>query len=97
MNVELLPMNSILIYPYGQPQTPNRRILEDNGVVPDVEVAQDRASLLEARDLQLEAALASLDQEASTGDQGRRDIGARAAASLSLAVGRRISKGEKSE
>jgi carboxyl-terminal processing protease len=68
MNVEFLPGDAILIYPYKQPRTPNGRILEDNGVVPDIEVVLDRASLLQGRDLQLGAALAFLDQDASTGD-----------------------------
>jgi len=68
MNLELLPRDSILFYPYGQSQTPSGRILEDNGVAPDIEVALDRASLLGGRDLQLEAALTFLDQETSIGD-----------------------------
>jgi C-terminal processing protease CtpA/Prc len=32
-------------------------VLENNGVVPDIEVALDRASLLQGRDTQLEAAV----------------------------------------
>ena len=62
MNIEILPKGAILIYPYGQSQTPDGRILEDNGVVPDIEVVLDRASLLQGKDVQLEAALAFLDQ-----------------------------------
>jgi carboxyl-terminal processing protease len=63
MNIEFLPGDAILIYPYKQSQTPNGRILEGNGVVPDIEVALDRASLLQGTDAQLEAALAFLVQE----------------------------------
>jgi C-terminal processing protease CtpA/Prc len=32
-------------------------VLENNGVVPDIEVVLDRADLLQGRDTQLEAAL----------------------------------------
>ena len=57
-----LPAGALLSYPDGQSLTPNGRVLEDNGVIPDVEVALDRALLLEGRDSQLEAALAWLGQ-----------------------------------
>ena len=57
MNIVPLPNGALLVYPYGQSQTPDGRVLEDNGVVPDVEVALDRKLLLEGRDSQLEAAL----------------------------------------
>jgi carboxyl-terminal processing protease len=62
MNMEFLPADGILVYPYGQSQTPDGRILEGNGVVPDIEVVLDRGSLLQGSDAQLEAALAFLDQ-----------------------------------
>jgi carboxyl-terminal processing protease len=57
MNIELLPNGAILAYPYGQSQTPDGRILENNGVVPDVEVALDRQQLLQGIDAQLQAAI----------------------------------------
>jgi carboxyl-terminal processing protease len=57
MNVELLPKDAILVYPFAQSQAPNGRVLEDNGVVPDIEVALDRAQLLQGIDAQLEAAI----------------------------------------
>jgi len=57
MNVELLLNDAILVYPYGQSQTPDGRILEDNGVVPDIEVTLDREQLLQGIDGQLEAAI----------------------------------------
>ena len=57
MNIELLPHDAILMYPFGQSQTPDGRILEDNGVVPDVVVALDREQLLQGIDAQLEAAI----------------------------------------
>ena len=52
-----LPKGALLMYPYGQSQTPDGRVLEHNGVVPDIEVARDRASLLQGKDTQLEAAI----------------------------------------
>ncbi|MES0344129.1 MAG: S41 family peptidase, partial [Anaerolineales bacterium] len=57
MNIELLPYEAILMYPFGQSQTPDGRILENNGVVPDIEVALDREQLLQGIDSQLEAAI----------------------------------------
>ena len=52
-----LPKGALLMYPYGQSQTPDGRILENNGVVPDIEVALDRQQLLQGIDAQLEAAI----------------------------------------
>ena len=63
MNVEFLPGDAILIYPYKQSQTPGGRIFEGNGVVPDIEVVLERDLLLQGKDSQLDAALAFLDQE----------------------------------
>jgi carboxyl-terminal processing protease len=57
MNIELLPNGAILIYPYAQSQTPDGRVLEDNGVIPDIEIALDREQLLQGYDGQLEAAI----------------------------------------
>jgi carboxyl-terminal processing protease len=57
MNVEQLPNEAILVYPYGQSQTPDGRVLEDNGVVPDIEVALDREQLLQGSDAQLQTAI----------------------------------------
>ncbi|MFZ2095073.1 MAG: S41 family peptidase [Anaerolineales bacterium] len=57
MNIESLPYGTILGYPFGQPQTSDGRVLENNGVVPDIEVTLDRQQLLQGRDTQLEAAL----------------------------------------
>jgi len=57
-NVVQLPSGAILVYPYGQSQTPDGRVLEGNGIVPDIEVALERESLLQGSDAQLEAAIA---------------------------------------
>jgi carboxyl-terminal processing protease len=62
MNVAPLPNEALLIYPWGQSQTPDGRVLEDSGVVPDIEVALDRKQLLQGVDTQLEAALTYLEQ-----------------------------------
>jgi carboxyl-terminal processing protease len=55
-----LANGAILIYPFGQSQTIAGYVLEDNGVVPDISVNLDRASLLAGHDMQLEAALAAV-------------------------------------
>jgi carboxyl-terminal processing protease len=65
-DVALLPKGVLLIYPSAQPQTPDGRVLEDNGVVPDMEVALDRGQLLQGFDAQLEAALTYLEEGAVT-------------------------------
>jgi carboxyl-terminal processing protease len=57
MNTELLPNDALLVYPYGQSQTPDGRILEGNGVIPDIEVFLDRQQLLQGMDAQLRAAI----------------------------------------
>jgi carboxyl-terminal processing protease len=64
-DIALLPEGALLIYPSAQSQTPNGRVLEDNGVLPDIEVALDRGQLLQGVDAQLEAALTFLEQEAA--------------------------------
>lgn len=56
-NMVLLPHDAVLSYPYGQSQTPDGRVLEGNGVVPDVEVGLDRDLLLQGIDTQIEAAI----------------------------------------
>jgi carboxyl-terminal processing protease len=58
-NIVPLENGAILLYPFGQSQTVDGYVLENNGVVPDVSVYLDRASLLAGRDVQLEAALAT--------------------------------------
>lgn len=52
-----LPTGALLVYPFGQSQTPNARVLENNGVVPDIEVELDRDSLLQGVDTQFDAAI----------------------------------------
>jgi carboxyl-terminal processing protease len=54
----LLPKGGLLVFPYAQWQTPDGRVLEDNGVVPDIQVELDRELLLQGLDSQIEAAIA---------------------------------------
>jgi len=56
-NIVPLQNGTILVYPFAQTQTPDGRVLENNGVVPDIEVALDRNLLLQGIDTQLEAAI----------------------------------------
>ncbi|HSB66727.1 MAG TPA: S41 family peptidase, partial [Anaerolineales bacterium] len=56
-NIVPLSKGGLLVYPFGQSQTPDGRILENNGVIPDIEVALDRQQLLQGIDAQLEAAI----------------------------------------
>ena len=57
MNVVPLPKGAILLYPFSQSQTPDGRVLESNGVMPDIPVTLERSQLLQGNDTQLEAAL----------------------------------------
>jgi carboxyl-terminal processing protease len=56
-NVVPLPNDAILMYPYGQSQTADGRVLEYNGVIPDIVVDLERQQLLEGIDAQLQAAI----------------------------------------
>jgi len=55
--IESLPHGIVLIVPIAQGQTANGRILEYNGVLPDIAVSLDRQQLLQGIDAQLEAAI----------------------------------------
>ncbi len=62
-NMVPLPNGALLVYPFSQPQTSAGRVLENNGVVPDIAVTLERQQLLLGIDAQLEAALAFLAQQ----------------------------------
>jgi carboxyl-terminal processing protease len=66
-NLVELPNGAVLMYPYGQTRTADGTVLEGRGVIPDIEVALDRASLLAGRDPQLEAAIQAV-QDAYDGE-----------------------------
>jgi carboxyl-terminal processing protease len=55
--VRTLPNDAILVYPVAQLITPDGTVVEGRGVIPDVQVTLERASLLQGRDPQLEAAI----------------------------------------
>lgn len=53
-----LPNGLSFIYPFVQPLPPKGRVIENNGVIPDIEVEFDRSALLKGTDSQIKAALA---------------------------------------
>lgn len=57
-----LPNGATLIYPTAQERTLDGTILEDHGVIPDIEVPLDRALLSQGIDSQLEAAIDYLER-----------------------------------
>jgi carboxyl-terminal processing protease len=59
----LLPNGAVLIYLVVQEATLDGTVLEDHGVIPDIEVALERDLLSEGIDSQLEAAIAYLELE----------------------------------
>jgi carboxyl-terminal processing protease len=58
-----LPNGATFIYPVAQETTLDGTILEDHGVIPDIEVALDRALLSHGIDSQLEAAIGHIQQQ----------------------------------
>jgi C-terminal peptidase prc len=56
-----LPNGATFMYPIEQTRTADGTVLEGRGVIPDVEVALDRALLLQGVDSQLEAAIDYID------------------------------------
>ena len=56
-----LPNVTILIYPTPQETTLDDMVLEDHGVISDIEVALDRALLSQRIDSQLEAAIGHIE------------------------------------
>jgi carboxyl-terminal processing protease len=59
MRVSILPNSGYLGCPVDQLLAPDGRVLEGYGVIPDIEVALDRAALLQGVDAQLEEAIAA--------------------------------------
>lgn len=58
-----LPTGAVFIYPVSNFQSAKGRILEGNGVEPNYFVPLDRKSLLNGRDIQLDAAIKYLDEK----------------------------------
>jgi len=61
--IMLLPNGATFIYPVAQEATLDGTILEDHGVIPDIEVTLDRTLLSQGIDSQLEAAIGYIEQE----------------------------------
>jgi hypothetical protein len=64
-----LPHDILMVSPIAQVVMPDGTVLEGHGVIPDIEVALDRARLLQGVDTQLQAAIRSLTKQ--TTDQTR--------------------------
>ena len=62
-DVKQLPNGATFVYPVAVTRLANGTVLEGRGVIPDIEVALDRALLLQGRDSQLEAAINYLKQK----------------------------------
>ena len=56
-NWKKLSNGTSFMYAFAQPIMPDGKIIEGNGVVPDIEVKLDRNALLKGKDTQLEAAV----------------------------------------
>lgn len=56
-DIKKLPNGAYLIYPAGQPRTPNGIIVEGRGVIPNLEVNLTREDLLAGKDAQIKAAI----------------------------------------
>jgi len=57
MDAVNLPNGALFVFPSAQTRTANATVLEERGVIPDLEVGWDRAALLRGGDAQLEAAV----------------------------------------
>jgi carboxyl-terminal processing protease len=58
-----MPNGAVLIYPVAQTRTKDDKVLEGNGVIPDIEVKLDRSSLLQGIDNQIEAAIGYIESK----------------------------------
>jgi len=58
-----LPNGATFVYPVAVTRLADGTVLEGRGVIPDIEVALDRASLGQGRDAQLEVAIQYIEQQ----------------------------------
>ncbi len=65
-DILILPNGATFLYPIAQTQTSDGTVLEDRGIIPDIQVALDRNALLQGIDSQLEAAVRYLEREVIT-------------------------------
>lgn len=63
MDVMILSNGASFGYPIAQTRTADGRVLEGNGVVPDIQMELDRQHLLEGVDSQLQAAIKYLEAQ----------------------------------
>jgi C-terminal processing protease CtpA/Prc len=61
--VKQLANGATLVYPIMQSRTPDDRVLEGNGVIPDIQVELDRELLLQGIDSQLEEAIETIERQ----------------------------------
>jgi C-terminal processing protease CtpA/Prc len=59
----ILPNMATFLYPDVQERTLDGTVLEDHGVIPDIEVTLDREMLLKGVDSQLEVAIETIKTE----------------------------------
>ena len=59
----IFPTGAIFMYPVAQLATPDGKVLEGHGVIPDIEVKLDREILLKGVDSQIEAAIRFLNNK----------------------------------
>jgi C-terminal processing protease CtpA/Prc len=62
-NTMPLPNGATFMYLYAQEASLDGTVLEDHGVIPDIEVALDRTLLSKGIDSQLQAAIDHIEQE----------------------------------
>jgi len=55
-----LPNGGVLMYPVAQTRTADGKVLEGNGVTPNIPVSLDRSKLLQGSDAQMQAAIQAI-------------------------------------
>jgi len=61
--IQKLPTGALFQYAIGDFKTPKGTLIEGRGVIPDVEVRFTRRSLLDGRDVQIEAAIEQITRQ----------------------------------
>jgi carboxyl-terminal processing protease len=69
MELMTLPNGALFIFPVQQTRTSDGTVLENRGVIPDIEVKLDRAGLLRGVDSQMEAAVRFLRSKSPKGSE----------------------------
>jgi carboxyl-terminal processing protease len=66
-NIKSLPNGAILIYPIAELLTPEGKVVEGHGVIPDITVTLERSQLLAGIDAQLEAGIQQILRQMPSG------------------------------